>query len=530
MHDLSEQLREWSTSLAESVAPTELDAIKASQTSRTDTETRRWLAVAASIVVIVVGIAAVATLGNDDPEPVTPATNPPATAPVPESTSTPTATNQASSNEAGVFSGTGNDMIELDTAAVGPQIVVATNSGPGNFAVHTLNAAREEVDVVIDVAGPTTGRYFTTDDFQFLRIESQGDWTIETVPAALADIPLWTEGTYTGSGNDVVRYTGEPGLLSYSDADDQNIEVRSHGSDTGAMFIAVLADGAWTLTIEPVPAPVNPEDRLEAWPPAPAAPTPIDDVPRFLPTTPIAVAGTPVRALAEGGTAAAPTFTQVFADAERDVLITLQTQPNSIESTPAEFRQPLTIDGWDDAFATDGSVRVVASDPSGYVRLTGTGIDNDRATEIIASMQRRPGSNPGWDLGPGNTGLVEINGAWNDSAGQRFITWFDGDRVVAQMLTSPAHTDLINQALAPAFDRVDVNGVDGWLNPNDTRRSIVWSPDGTNIVVLGVADTSIDPLDLASSVTARDAEEFDARTTTQFPAGIGDGCDGSLFC
>jgi hypothetical protein len=526
MHDLSEQLREWSTSLAESVEPTDLDNIKASRASRTDAfATRRWLAVAASVVVIVAGIAAVATFGDDDSDPVTPATDPPASAPVPESTSTPSAT------EATVFGGTGNDVIELDTEAVGPQIVVATNTGPGNFTVHTLNAAQEEVAVVVDVVGPTTGRYFTTDDFRFLRIESQGDWTIETVPAALADIPLWVEGAYTGSGNDVVRYTGEPGLLSYSDADDPNIAVRSHGSDTGAMFVAVLAEGAWTLTIEPMPAPapVNPEDRLEAWPAAPAAPAPGDDVPRFLPTMPITVAGTPVRAQADGGTAAAPVFTQVFADAARDVLITLQTQPNIIESTPVEFRRPLTIAGWDDAFATDEGVRVVASDPSGYVRLMGTGIDNDGAAEIIASMQRRRGGIPGWDLGPGSTGLVEINGAWNDSAGQRFITWFDGDRVVAEMLTSPAHTDLINQALAPAFDRVDVNGVDGWLNPDDGRRSIVWSPDGTNIVVLGVVDASIDLLDVASSVAALSAEEFEARTTTQFPAGIGDGC-GSLFC
>ena len=56
------------------------------------------------------------------------------------------------------------------------------------------------------------------------------------------------------------------------------------------------------------------------------------------------------------------------------------------------------------------------------------------------------------------------------------------------MLTSPAHTDLIDQALAPAFDSVDVHGTDGWLNPNDSRRPIVWSPDGTNIIDLGVAD------------------------------------------
>jgi hypothetical protein len=277
-------------------------------------------------------------------------------------------------------------------------------------------------------------------------------------------------------------------------------------------------------------APPNPQDRLEAWPAAPAAPVPVDDIPRFLPEAPITIAGTPVRWQANGGIAAAPMFTQVFADAERDILVTLQTQPNSIESTPAELRQPITIAGWDDTFITDGSVRVVASDPSGYVRLTATGIDNEQAAGIIASMQRRPGGVPGWDLGPGNAELVEINGAWNDAAGQHVVTWFAGDRVVAQMLTSPSHTDLIAQSLAPTFDRVNVNGVDGWLNPSDTRRTLVWSPDGTNIIVLGVADARIDPLDLASSITEVDAAEYNARTATEVPVGVGDGCDASLFC
>ena len=58
----------------------------------------------------------------------------------------------------------------------------------------------------------------------------------------------------------------------------------------------------------------------------------------------------------------------------------------------------------------------------------------------------------GWELSTEFDGLVEINGAWNDSAGQRFVTWFDGDRVDAQMLSSPAHTDVITQALSPAFE------------------------------------------------------------------------------
>jgi hypothetical protein len=386
MPDITDQLRDWSDSLAQAVEPVDLEAITSTSTTReTPDLDRRWLAVAASVLVVGAGIVAVATLGNSEPGQVNTATNP---------ATTPSATSPTSE------------------------------------------------------------------------------------PGAISAPPATTELSATATAS----------------------------------------------------APPNPQDRLEAWPAGPAAPVPVDDVPRFLPEAPITIAGTPVRWQANGGIAAAPTFTQVFADAARDILVTLQTQPNSIESTPAEFRQPITIAGWDDAFTTDGSVRVVASDPSGYVRLTATGIDNEEAAGIIASMQRRSAGVPGWDLGPDNMQLVEINGAWNDAAGQHVVTWFDGDRVVAQMLTSPSHSDLIAQSLAPTFDRVIVNGVDGWLNPDDTRRTLVWSPDGTNIVVLGVADARIDPLDLASSITEVDEAEYNARTTTEVPVGVGDGCDGSLFC
>lgn len=399
MHDPTDQLHEWSKALARAVEPADIERIKSPMTL-TDTakNNRRWLAVAASVVVIGVGTVAIATIGNDDASQISTATNPAST--------------------------------EVDTTTATTQPATSPTSEP---------------DVV--------------------------------------EVPQSTTSTTTGSP-----------------------------------------------TTTAAPTPVNPQDRLEAWPAAPAEPAPVDDIPRFLPTAPITAAGTPVRAQADGGSAAAPTFTQIFADADRDIVLTLQTQPNNIDSTPAEFRQPLIISGWDDAFATVDSLRVVVSDPSGFVRLTGTGIDNEQAAEILASMQRRPDGLPGWDLSAGNAGLVEINGAWNDSAGHRFVTWFDGDRVIAQMWTSPAHTDLINQALAPSFDSVEVNGVDGWLDPNDSRRSIVWSPDGTNIVVFGVADARINPLDIAASVTELNATDFESRTTTEIPAGVGDGCDGGLFC
>ncbi len=271
-------------------------------------------------------------------------------------------------------------------------------------------------------------------------------------------------------------------------------------------------------------------DLLASWPVAPGEPFLAEDIPRLFPTVSISPAGTPVRGEWDIGAAVPTVFTQVFADADRDILVTLYTHPTGTDTTPVEMRQPLTIDGWDDAFSTEGVLRLVVSDPSGYVGLYGTGIDEEQAGAILASMQRRPDGIPGWDLAPQFDGLEEINGAWNDSAGGHYVTWFDGDRVVAQMLTSPIHTDLIHQALGAEFDRVDVNGADGWLNPNDNRRSIVWSPDGTTIVVLGVVDDRIDPVAVARSVTQLDAADYEARTTTELPAGVGDGCDGDLFC
>ena len=395
MHDVANQLREWSQSLAESIDPIGIERTTSPMTTPTETATnRRWLPVAASMIVIVAGIGAVALVRSDDSDRISPATNP----------TIPT------------------DNIEATTA---------TAELPADS---------------------------------------------EVAPAPQSTAPTTTD--------------------------------------------------APTSTTAPT---TNPDDRLSSWPTPPGEPAPVDDIATLLPAAPIPSTGLPLRGQADGVSAAQPTFTQVFADADRDILFTLQTTPNSVESTPNEMRQPITIDGWDDAFLTDGSLRLVASDPSGFVRLTGTGIDNDQAASVVASMQRRPDGSPGWDV-PTESGLVEINGAWNDSAGQRFVTWFDGDRVVAQMLTSPAHTDLISQALSPIFDQVDVNGRTGWLNAGEGRRSIVWSPDGTTIVVLGVADDRIDPLAVARSVTELDIANYETRTTTEVPAGVGDGCDGSLFC
>jgi hypothetical protein len=254
MHDVSEQLRAWSASLADSVEPTDIETLETTRTARTGSRpTRRWLAVAASVAVVTVGVWAVATLGTGDPGPVSPATNTPAPTAATETTA-PSTGEETSPVQTPESSGTGDGLVDLGRPVTESQIVVATYSGVGDFTVHALDASQEEVALVVDVVGPSTGRYFTiVDEFRYFRVESQGEWTIETADASLAAIPVWSRPSYSGSGDDVLNYTGEPGLLGYSDADDPDIVVRAHSSDNGLSLVAVEAEGEWTLTMELVP-------------------------------------------------------------------------------------------------------------------------------------------------------------------------------------------------------------------------------------------------------------------------------------
>ncbi|MDO8389189.1 MAG: hypothetical protein Q7V57_01770 [Actinomycetota bacterium] len=354
----------------------------------------------------------------------------------------------------------------------------------------------------------------------------------ETAPSGNSALPVMLRRVYTSDVVSNLRSLIVPGLLvmSLSACSDSSTGAKPSTSMSASTTAPSTASSTPVSTdVATTTSTTIPSDRLAAWP-EPTDSLPLDEIPFLLPGAQVASAGDPVRSAFDGGSAAPATFTQVFADSERDMVLTLQTQPGGVESTPNDLRQPVTIAGWDDAFLTVGGLRLVASEPGGFVRLAGTGIDSDQAVSILTSMRRRARGTAGWDLSEAWNDLVEINGAWEDSAGQRSITWFDGDRVVAQMLSSPASTHLIAQALGASFQRVDVNGTHGWLNSTDSRRSIVWAnPDGT-VVVLGTVDSSIDPLVLARSVQVLDRAAYEAATTTQVPAGVGDGCDGSLFC
>lgn len=293
-----------------------------------------------------------------------------------------------------------------------------------------------------------------------------------------------------------------------------------------------------TSTTSTTAPPAPPVDRLAGWPARPSERLPVDAVPLLAPTVSIPHAQLPVRGAIEpvGNSLIAPTFTQVFANEERDALIRLQTQPNGVETTPPSMRRATTIDGWDSAFqardCTTCPVHLVANDSGGWVRLIGTGLDEAEAETIVQHMRGREPGVPGWDLPPGSD-LVEISAGWNDNDPERHLIWYvpwaTSWRPVAEMYSSAGLADLVGTSLGTEFERVDINGVEGWYRLMFTSGTVVWSPDGVTTVVLRVSDAGIDALTLARSFIEVDEATYNSMTTTERPEGLGDGCQ-SLFC
>lgn len=282
-------------------------------------------------------------------------------------------------------------------------------------------------------------------------------------------------------------------------------------------------------TDAPIPAPESsvateeeeePVDRMADWP-EPTELAPIEDVPRWAPSEPIPGTGLPVRGESPGTFLDQPVFTQLFVDESVGAQIVLSSSPGSPDSTQPARR--IDVAGWDRVFRVNQGVLLTAQDPGGSVTVRGAGVSNEDAIEILASMERRPEGVPGWDLPSSYEGFVEVIGSWGEQP-QRGLTWYEGIEIVAQLVTT---TEARLVAGTIGAERVNIAGVEGWIS--SSGNTVVWSPDGTNTVILRLVDDRVDPVALAESVTEFNATDFEQRTTTEPPEGLGDGCN-SLFC
>lgn len=168
------------------------------------------------------------------------------------------------------YAGFGDDVVTITKHdSTGPQVAVITHSGGGNFAVHTLDAALANNDLLVNEIGNYTGTVLFDamkgEATAALKITAGGSWNVTLVP--LASIRSFDGTTpMTGTGDDVFRYTGAAKPATFIHDGTSNIAVHHYGSRrdllinevgayTGTVVWApgiytVIADGNWSATLK----------------------------------------------------------------------------------------------------------------------------------------------------------------------------------------------------------------------------------------------------------------------------------------
>ena len=172
------------------------------------------------------------------------------------------------------FSGTDDSVITIPTLKV-PVIVTASYIGSENFIVHPVYSSGREGYSWMNEIGDWNGTIFQEADragFAAISVKTVGDWTIQIAP--LASAPVVNPKQYTGHGMQVIKFAKpSSGLkkISLTHAGEANFIVHPinakggqgfsmineiadyHGSvllPSGTQYLAIVADGEWTISVK----------------------------------------------------------------------------------------------------------------------------------------------------------------------------------------------------------------------------------------------------------------------------------------
>ncbi|RBY79797.1 hypothetical protein DQ238_09120 [Geodermatophilus sp. TF02-6] len=167
------------------------------------------------------------------------------------------------------YPGAGASVVTL--TATGPRILTITHSGGSNFAVWSVDARGQDIDLLVNEIGSYTGvhplNFLEGEEAAALKIEADGRWSVTSAP--LTSAPSWDGAApYSTDGSAVVLVTGvAQGLTSvtlthqgesnfavwaYGDSRDLLVnEIGSYTGETllppGTVVLEVQADGPWSI-------------------------------------------------------------------------------------------------------------------------------------------------------------------------------------------------------------------------------------------------------------------------------------------
>jgi hypothetical protein len=195
----------------------------------------------------------------------------------PEATDTPKPTNTpVPPPDPVVIEGNSDSVQEYDLTDFGGSAVAHfTNSGSGNFAVWTLDANNEQIDLLINTIGKYDGfvplNFFKSDTGTKLQITSSGSWKLELLPLEWIrdNHRLLAGGNYVSGGDDVLVVIGAPAIANFSSPPKGNFAIWAIGDDgrdlivneiapytgtvplkSGVFLLIVTAEGPWSVRLQ----------------------------------------------------------------------------------------------------------------------------------------------------------------------------------------------------------------------------------------------------------------------------------------
>ena len=169
------------------------------------------------------------------------------------------------------FSGTGSEVVMLDPLGEDVFYATVTHDGSSNIALWSVDENGQDIDLLVNEIGGYEGEVALNfgEDPAALRIEADGDWTIDLVH--LAEAPRWDgEGVYEDRGDSVLIVDGvADGLtpVTLTHDGESNFAIWTWGesypdlivNDIGAydgttllpdgtLVLQIDADGTWTIS------------------------------------------------------------------------------------------------------------------------------------------------------------------------------------------------------------------------------------------------------------------------------------------
>ncbi|TQJ58058.1 hypothetical protein FBY30_0268 [Arthrobacter sp. SLBN-83] len=168
------------------------------------------------------------------------------------------------------YSGVGDDVLNITKHSTGPEVAFIQHTGRSNFAVHTLDAKLESTDLLVNEIGNYSGTVLfdgssRNGETTAFKITADGAWTVKLV--SLKSVRK-LDGTtpMTGTGDDVLVYTGPAKAAVFTHDGSSNIAVHSYGSRADLLVneigpysgtvvwapgvYTITADGNWSATLK----------------------------------------------------------------------------------------------------------------------------------------------------------------------------------------------------------------------------------------------------------------------------------------